>query len=134
MEEVIATFRADEPAEHSTRYLHDLTRAIIVGLNDNPHLTESLDVPHASSRFLAIAKQPIIDLIGEQRERHGLTEIPFLNYYVSCYLGSLFCTYEEWRGTDEPKESLDEIVDVLYGIMSEGVKSVIKSDALVLEA
>ena len=99
--------------EDTQAALPALTRAILEELSRHANMESNLIASIEFSEVLSMARKPLTQRVEAARRERGLKPIPYLEFYVSCYLGALFGAYDAWQDGG-CKESLDDVAELLH--------------------
>ena len=99
--------------EDAQAALPALTRAILEEFSKHANLESNLVASVEFSEVLSMARKPLTQRVEQARRERGLDPIPYLEFYVGCYLGALFGAYDVWQESDHEK-SLDDVADMLH--------------------
>lgn len=111
-----ANFEAGQ--SHSIEDVRDLTRTIIVELLQSPLIRENVTDGVPLRRVLELAREPLVKLMTERRRAAGLSEVPHLPYYLSCYMSCVISAYETWIERGEAPETVDDLCDIVTELLS----------------
>lgn len=105
-------------AAHTPEDLKNLTKTIIVELIQSPGITSSVANGIPLHKVLELARLPLEHLLVQRRREMDLPDAPHLDYYLSCYAGCIVTAYDRWAEKDAPKESIDELCQIIYEVIS----------------
>lgn len=103
---------------HTPTDIKNLTKTIIVELIQSPGVSSSVAESVPIHKVLELARKPLEQVIVQRRREMDLPEVPHIDYFLSCYISCIVTAYDHWMEKDEPKESLDELCDIIYEVIS----------------
>ena len=78
-------------------------------LINHPYLNSNLVRCMHLHTFLDMAKTPLVELLTEYFEEHGIPRPEYFDYWASYYLGGLSSIYETWVINDGNPAALEEL-------------------------
>lgn len=103
---------------HTPADLKNLTKTIIVELIQSPGVNSRIAEGIPVRKVLELARKPLERILEQHRREMGLPQVPHIDYYLTCYMGCIVTAYIHWAEKEEPRESIDELCEIIYEVIS----------------